>query len=204
VALVVASMEALALPLPETPPPFETRRFSSDGWIVVCGTRSSVFIGGIMVAEFDEQDPDRGRRNLAAVTLAKSGVLHLGRLASAFGITDEYLRQLRRMEEIGGPRALLLAKKGKDSEVSPEQRATWHAMFAAGRKAKEVYRAQPKPKKNWLSYPTVWRAYKKWQARDAEPVASSANEPEPTAPEFASDAQLTLFEGHATSDREAD
>lgn len=204
-------MEALALPLSETPPPVETRRFSSDGWIVVRGTTSSVFLGGTMVAEFDEQDPDRGRRNLAVVMLAKSGVLHLGHLARAFGITDEYLRQLRRMEEAGGPRALLLAKKGKDSEVSPEQRAAWHAAFAAGRKAKEVYRAQPKPKKNWFSYPTVWRAYKKWQqTRDAAPPApapaSSTKEAEAThGPALApGDGQLALFKTDATSAVEAE
>jgi hypothetical protein len=116
-----------------------------------------VFIGGIMIGEFDERDRDRGRRTLAAVTLAKSGMLHLGRLARAFGMTDEYLRQLRRKEEAGGPRALLLSKKGKDSEVTPEQRAAWCAMFAAGRRAKDVYRAQPRLKKNWLSYQTVAR-----------------------------------------------
>jgi hypothetical protein len=192
-------MEALALPLQESPPPYETRRFSRDGCVVVRGTTSSVFIGGIMIGEFDERDRDRGRRNLAAVTLAKSGVLHLGRLAQAFGMTDEYLRQLRRKEEADGPRALLLSKKGKDSEVTPEQRAAWCAMFAAGRRVKDVYRAQPRPKKNWLSYPTVWRVYKKWaqeRERDAPPnvPASSANEPSP-----APDGQLALFASHRES-----
>lgn len=184
-------MEALALPLQESPPPYEIRRFSSDGCVVVRGTTSSVFIGGIMIGEFDERDPDRGRRNLAAVALAKSGVLHLGRLAQAFGMTDEYLRQLRRKEEVDGPRALLLSKKGKDSEVTPEQHATWCAMFAAGGRAKDVYRAQPRPKKNWFSYQTVWRVHKKWeQERDTQPnaPASSTNEPSP-----APDGQLALF-----------
>jgi hypothetical protein len=95
-AAVLGLMDALALPLQESPPPYEVRWFSSDGSVVIRGLTSSVFIGGTMIDEVDERDPDRGRRNVLVVELARSGELHLGRLASAFGITDEYLRQLRR------------------------------------------------------------------------------------------------------------
>ena len=90
-------MEALDLPVEkrslaaDAP---ETRWFSSVGSVVVRGTRHSVFIGGMLLGEFDAADKDRGRRNVLVVAVAKAGV-HLQRLAAAFGMGDEYLRDLR-------------------------------------------------------------------------------------------------------------
>jgi hypothetical protein len=109
-AVVFAAMEALALALPEPAlqPEYESRRFSSDGVVIVRDSIASVYIGGTLIGAFDLEDEDRGPRNVLAVTLAKSDQFNLGRLASAFGITDEYLRRLRRREEAGGlaaPRA---------------------------------------------------------------------------------------------------
>src|SRR5215213_1041514 len=98
---VLGAMEALELVLPEPPSPlgWEIRRFSSDGAVVVQRTMANVYIGGTLIGVYDEADDDRGPRNVLAVTLAKSGELHLGRLAAAFGIGEEYLRRLRRKEE---------------------------------------------------------------------------------------------------------
>ena len=103
-------------------------------------------MGGFLLGEFGEQDKDRGPRNVLVVTLAKSEMLHLGRLAVAFGMTEEYLRQLRRKEEVGGLGALLLSKQGKDSTVPPELRAAWGAMFAAGLMPMAVSREQRGPR----------------------------------------------------------
>ena len=118
-------MEDLALPLNEQPaqPSCEIRRFSSDGAVVVRDSMASVFIGGLLIGTFNEDADDRGPRNILAVTLAKSGQLHLGRLALAFGMTDEYLRILRRKEEARGLGSVLGVRQGKVSKVSPELRA---------------------------------------------------------------------------------
>jgi hypothetical protein len=118
-------MEDLALPLNEqlAQPPCEMRRFSSDGAVVVHGSIASVFIGGLLIGTFNEDADDRGPRNILAVTLAKSGQLHLGHLASAFGMTDEYLRILRRKEEARGLGSVLGVRQGKVCKVSPELRA---------------------------------------------------------------------------------
>jgi hypothetical protein len=190
-------MEALALPLKEASPqpPYEVHRFSQDGVVVVRENRSSVFMGGFLLGEFGEQDKDRGPRNVLVVTLAKSEMLHLGRLAVAFGMTEEYLRQLRRKEESGGLGALLLSKQGKDSTVPPELRATWRAMFAAGHMPTATCREQRGAKKTHFSYTTVRREFETWkQACDGQP---------PTAPtkDIASppsDGQLLLFAEPAT------
>ncbi len=120
-------------------------------------------MGGFLLGEFGEQDKDRGPRNVLIVTLAKSEMLHLGRLAVAFGMTDEYLRRLRRKEEAGGLGALLLSKQGKDSTVPPELRAEWCAMFAAGHMPTATSRAQRGAKRTHFSYTTVRREFLTWQ-----------------------------------------
>lgn len=115
VALVLLAMEALDLPLPATYPEtdLEVRRFSSDGAVVLRGTTASVFIGGTLIGVFDTDDDHRRPRNVLAVTLAKSDQLHLGRLANAFGMTDENLRRLRRREETSGLGAILGCAQGR-------------------------------------------------------------------------------------------
>lgn len=98
-----------------------------------------MFIGGLLLGEFDDEDRDRARRNVLAVTVAKSGA-HLGKLAAAFGISEEYLRRLRRNEEEGGPAALLLARMGTNSTVTDACGASWREQFAAGLTPKAVWR----------------------------------------------------------------
>src|SRR5215203_1252252 len=156
-------MEALDLPVEkpslaaDAP---EIRWFSPTGSVVVRGTRCSVFIGGMLLGEFDAADRDRGRRNVLVVAVAKSGV-HLQRLAAAFGIGDEYLRDLRRKEEAGGPAALLLLRTGANSKVTPAKRASWFEQFEAGMTPTAVYREQPR--RGRLGMTTVWREHQRWQ-----------------------------------------
>ena len=118
-------METLALPLetPRHPSGLEVRTFSSSGCIVVRGARCSVFVGGTLLGEYDDEDRDRGQRNVLMVTIANSGA-HLGRLAAAFGIGDEYLRRLRRKNEVGGLASVLLLRQGANSEVTQIGRAS--------------------------------------------------------------------------------
>jgi hypothetical protein len=166
-------MEALDLPLHEPLPEadVELRRFSSDGAVLIRATTASVFIGGTLIGAFDTRDDDRGQRNVLAVTLAKSDQFHLGRLATAFGIGDEYLRRLRRREETAGLGAVLGLRQGKTSKVTPELRTAWCAMFEAGRKPVDVYREQPR--KHRLSHATVGRVYQEWQRERALTTTAS-------------------------------
>lgn len=196
VALVLRAMEALDLPLPEPLPEaaLEIRRFSSEGAVVVCGTTANVFIGGTLIGVFDTDDDHRGRRNVLAVTLAKSDQFHLGRLANAFGMTDEHLRRLRRSEETAGLGALLGLRRGKTTKVTPELRTAWFVMFEAGRMPVDVYREQSR--KHRLSHATIGRAYQEWQRLQAEAATSTrqaiAPAPEEAAATPSRDGQLTL------------
>src|SRR3954471_1681138 len=166
-AVVQPAMEDLAFPLDpphlQPEPPYEVRRSSSDGTVVVRGATASVFIGGLLIGTFDENADDRGPRNVLVVTLSKSGQLHLGRLASAFGITDEYLRILRRKEQAKGLGAVLGSRQGKISKVSPDLRAAWCAMFDAGQMPIDAFREQPR--KDRRGYATVWRVYDQWEEK---------------------------------------
>lgn len=195
-------MEALALPLkePSSPSRPEIRRFSSDGAVVVRGTVAHVFIGGTLIGTFDEAADDRGPRNILAVTLAKSNQFHLGRLAAAFGMTDENLRLLRRKEGTHGLSALLGLRPGKVTKVTPEVRAAWVAMFEAGKMPVDVAREQPR--KDRRAYSTVWTVYDQWRrekARPAEPAigASSAAIAPP-------DGQLGLWPAAVAGDEDDD
>jgi hypothetical protein len=192
VALVLLTMEALDLPLPERLPEadLELRRFSSDGAVIVRGTTASVFIGGTLIGVFDTDDDYRGQRNVLAVTLAKSEQFHLGRLASAFGMTDEHLRRLRRSEETAGLSALLGLRRGKTTKVTPELRTGWCAMFEAGRKPVDVYREQPR--KHRLSHATVGRVYQEWQRERASASTSDAVDMAPAASADIVEGQLAL------------
>ena len=191
---VLGAMEALELVLPEPPSPlwYEIRRFSSDGAVVVQRTTANVYIGGTLIGVYDQADDDRGPRNVLAVTLAKSGELHLGRLAAAFGIGEEYLRRLRRKEETSGLGAVIVSRQGKAGKVTPEMRAIWLAMFDAGQMPVDAHREQPK--KDRRAYSTVWEVYAQWkQARDARPKVAAPTEPPPP-----SEGQLPLW--HTATD----
>jgi hypothetical protein len=195
-------MEALDLLLPEpTPPPgCEIRRFSSEGVVIVRDTIASVYIAGTLIGAFDVDDDDRGPRNVLAVTLAKSDQFHLGRLANAFGIGEEYLRRLRRKEGNYGLRAVLGPRQGKVTKVTPELRTAWYAMFAAGRMPIDAYREQPR--KQRVVYSTVWRVWSDWQReRDAKQSAAVAEaQPEQAAVSIEGQLALSL----AVQDLDAD
>jgi hypothetical protein len=190
-------MEDLALPLNEqlAQPSCEIRWFSSDGTVVVRDLMASVFIGGLLIGTFNEDADDRGPRNILAVTLAKSGQLHLGRLASAFGMTDEYLRILRRKEEAHGLGSVLGVRQGKVCKVSPELRAAWCAMFDAGQMPIDAHREQPR--KDRRAYSTVWRVYSEWSQDRSARSAASLPETEPPRED-----QLPLW-GTADADQAA-
>lgn len=135
-----------------------------------------VYIGGALIGEFDPGDRDRGSRNVLAVTLAKEPTMHLGRLAAAFGIGEEYLRRLRRIEETEGLGAVMKPARGCTPRPEPlddNKRRELHALFAAGWNATDATRRQRRGKR--MSRATVSRERRRWQAaRTSEAIAAPA------------------------------
>jgi len=183
-------MEALEFVLLEPPSPFgEIRRFSADGTVIVQGTMASVYVGGTLIGVYDEDDDDRGPRNVLLVTLAKTDEFHLGRLAKAFGMTSEHLRRLRRTEEVGGLGAVIVPRQGKSGKVTPEVRAKWCAMFDEGRMPVDAHREQPR--RDRRAYSTVWMVWEQWRSERASRVAANATST-PDVP-ATSESQLPLW-----------
>lgn len=81
-----------------------THWFSARGSVVVRGKTTEVFVGGTLIGCFEEGE--QFERNAILVQLAADPQCHLGRLAEAFGMSTERLRQLRREFKAGGVEAL--------------------------------------------------------------------------------------------------
>jgi hypothetical protein len=170
-----------------------TRWFAAYGNVVERDGNCQVFIGGTLIGEFDVDDRDRGPRNVLLVTLAKEPKMHLGHLAAAFGISEEYLRLLRRQEETQGLGAVLKPAMGGRRRVTPEKRGELYELFAEGWNASEATRKQRRGRGR-VSRPTVSREWRRWKAeRDGTAIAA----PIATAISKAAE-QLTLFS--STSD----
>ena len=79
-----------------------THWFSSRGSVVVRGQTTEVFVGGTLIGSYAEGE--QLERNAILVQLAADPRCHLGRLAEAFDMSTERLRQLRREYEAGESR----------------------------------------------------------------------------------------------------
>ncbi len=164
------------------------RWFAPYGCVIERDDRCQVFVGGTLIGEYASDDRDRGPRNVLLVTLAKEPRMHLGHLAAAFGISEEYLRQLRRQEEKEGLGAVMKPAMGGHTRVTPEKRRELHALFAEGWNASEATRKQRRGRGR-VSRPTVSREWRRWKAARAS-AASAA--PAATAMQIAA-GQMTLF-----------
>ena len=151
-----------------------TRWFAPYGCVVEHDDgRAQVFVGGTLIGEYDTADRDRGPRNVLLVTLAKEPTMHLGHLAIAFGISEEYLRLLRRQEEKEGLGAVLKPAMGGHTRVTPEKRRELHALFAEGWNASDATRRQRRGRGR-VSRPTVSREWRQWKTeRDTVVIADS-------------------------------
>ena len=175
-------MDALTLPLGLPVTGYEVRWFAANCCVVERDGECRIIVAGSLIGTFNVDDRDRGPRNILAVTLAKAPGMHLGQLAIAFGISDEYLRILRRKEEAEGIGAVITGRAGAPGKLLPRQIAALHAGFAAGLTPAQAKASQPR--RGRVSYQTIWREHQRWLERleSARPVVASTAR-----------GQLTLF-----------
>jgi transposase-like protein len=141
-----------------------TRWFSSRGSVVERGTSTEVFVGGTLIGCFEPDEPLK--RNAILVQLAEDPNCHLGRLADAFEISSERLRQLRREYENGGLEALQPGEPGGPRRLNARDLVRLERMFADGLRPQA---AQQKFKRASMS--TVQRAFRVWRdARASKPT----------------------------------
>ena len=175
-------MDALALSLETPVAGYEIRWFAPYCCVVERGGECSVYVAGSLIGGFGVDDRDRGPRNILAVTLGNARGMHLGHLAVAFGLSDEYLRLLRRRAETGGIGAVITGRAGSPGKLSADRIAALHIDFAAGVSPTQATAAQPR--RGRVSYQTIWREYRRWLASRAATRAVA---------EIATAPQLELF-----------
>ena len=172
--LELVKRDSRSLPLPQETLPPVARWFSARGSVIRRGDVTEVFVGGTLVGSFDEDQPFE--RNAILVQLAEDPRCHLTRLAEAFEVSRERLRQLRHLYEQGGLEALRPGEAGGPRKLSERDVVRLEKMFAAGMKSRE---AQGKFKKASLS--TVSRAYRAWRDAKAPKVSRAAPAESPEA-----------------------
>ncbi len=141
-----------------------TRWFAPYGGVVERDGVKQVFVGGSLIGQFDPADRDRGPRNVLLVTLAKEPTMHLGHLAAAFEIGEEYRRQLRRLEETQGLAAVLKPAMGGHWRITDAKRAELHALFTANWNITDATRRQRRGKGR-VSRATVSREWHRLERR---------------------------------------
>lgn len=145
--------------------------FWGHGCVVEREGVKQVFIGGALMGQFDVADRDRGPRNVLLVTLAKEPTMHFGHLARAFGVGEEYLRRLRRLEEREGLVAVFKPAMGcAKRDLDPKKRRELRKLFEAGWHASDATRRQRGKR---VSRATVQRERRRWLAeQQSEAIAA--------------------------------
>ena len=129
-----------------------------------------VTIGGMLVGSYSKGE--RGARNLLLVMLAKSQNIELGKLAEAFRISGERLRQLCRLAEEKGLSAVVEQGRPGRSPISERIRRQLEELFAQGLNIDEAH-AKIRQR---VSRASVGRVHKRWA--DQQRQRSTLSEPE--------------------------
>lgn len=141
-----------------------THWFSSRGSVVVRGQTTEVFVGGTLIGSYEEGE--QLERNAILVQLAADPRCHLGRLAEAFDMSTERLRQLRREYEAGGIEALRPGKDGGPRRLSEREVARLAQAFERGLAPTAAHATM-----KGVSLSTVRRAHRAWRAtRTTKPI----------------------------------
>ncbi len=113
--------------------------FSAAGCVVSDGEMREAFVGGTLVGSW--RNGETSTRNLLLMSLGGNRGIHLGRLAKAFGLSEERLRQLRRRRERGGIAAVLGDRMGgPERKRTAALEAKLVEMFEQGRTIDEAHR----------------------------------------------------------------
>ena len=97
------------------------RYFSAHGCVFVDGNRRSVFVGGTLVGSYDIAD--KATRNAILVKLSEDPKVHLGKLAEAFELGREQLRNLQKKYRACGLSGVMEIKQGgREPVVTPSLR----------------------------------------------------------------------------------
>jgi len=134
------------------------RWFSERGCVVNQGDHFEVFVGGTLIGAFEPSE--RLLRNILLVQLSEDPDIKKGQLATAFGVSDARLRQLRKIAREWGKEALPSrgpGGKGRPAKVTPALRRRLYRLFDQGVSIQEANR-----RVDDLGYGSIWRVHQAW------------------------------------------
>jgi hypothetical protein len=135
------------------------RYFSAHGCVSDDGDRRLVFVGGTLIGSYDVSD--KATRNAILVKLSEDPKVHLGKLAEAFELGREQLRNLQHKYESGGLRQLMEIKHGgRERVVTPALRRKLHKLFESGASAQFAHQKINEK----ISLTMVARTRRAWRA----------------------------------------
>jgi hypothetical protein len=139
------------------------------------GERAEVFVGGTLIGMFSRKD--RAARNALLMGLTADAKVHYGRLAAAFDITDETLRQMRRQCREEGLQAVVQRRGPGGSEKKLQGRDLRLAErgFARGDSLATV-RATLARRDLTISLGTLSVERTRWRAQQATAAVSGAQD----------------------------
>jgi hypothetical protein len=170
--------QTTALSLGLTDPAANTKWFDAKSSVVVCedGTRR-VFVGGRLLGSFGAKD--YAERNVLLIAVSEEPKAHLGRIASAFGVSPETLRLMRELAAREGIEAVMRRKRGGSvgRGLTARDRSKLLAAFEAGATIEGAWEQI----RRRSSRATVGRLKKQWDAGKA--VSTAGPEVENASPE---------------------
>lgn len=124
-------MAQIALAVSETADRGAYHYFSAHACVFADGNQRSVFIGGTLVSSYAASD--KATRNAILVKLSEDPKVHLGKLADAFELGREQLRNLQKKYKAGGLSGVMEIKQGgRGRVVTPALRRKLYELFDAG------------------------------------------------------------------------
>lgn len=152
------AMAQMALAVSESADAGAYHYFSAHGCVFVDSSQRSVFIGGTLVGSYDVSD--KSTRNAILVKLSEDPKVHLGKLAEAFELGREQLRNLQKKYTAGGLSGAMEIKQGGcERVVTPALRQKLYELFDA---AASINTARAKVKA-CISRTIVSRTRKAWR-----------------------------------------
>lgn len=98
----------------------ETRWFTSNSCVIHHENISEVFVGGLLVGRYGPKEIYM--RNLLLIGLSEDSRIKRGKLAWAFGVSAERLRQLRQLVETEGVDSLPGRPRGGSSPKTNDKK----------------------------------------------------------------------------------
>ncbi len=167
------------LPAIETTAKKGTRWFGPLSYVEGGAEKSRVFVGGCLVCEFGAGE--YGIRNTLLIGLSCERRFEKVRLAEAFGMSVEYLRQIRRRYEAAGEKGIShRGRGGSKPKVTEQVRERLYRLFEEGLGPTEALRKLGR--RTEISRPTASRVRAEWleeRRKAAEPKAAEIVVTEP-------------------------